>query len=282
MWGSSKAPVPSSTPWLTPFRPNPEATLRLICFPYAGGSSFIFRNWAEHLPKAVEVCPVQLPGRGGRLKETAFLSFPPLIEALTRSVLPWLDKPFVFFGHSLGAVIAFELAQKLSREQRLEPLHLFVAGRHAPHLPDTHPATHDLPDDEFKEELRRLNGTSAEVLAHPELLEFILPLLRADFELCHNYEYAARPPLKCAITAYGGMCDADVSREQLSAWREHTSAAFSLRMLPGDHFFIHSAELMLMQMLTMELQSILQRLKYGHARTAASGLTVSEVPRAAE
>ncbi|MEP6912146.1 MAG: thioesterase domain-containing protein, partial [bacterium] len=138
------------------------------------------------------------------------------------------------------------------------------------------------PDDQFKEELRRLNGTSAEVLEHPELLEFILPLLRADFELCQHYEYTSRTPLKCPVTAFGGMCDADVSREQLTAWREHTSGGFSLRMLPGDHFFIHSSELMLLQMLTLELQSILQRLKHRYPEPTHLGLPVSEILRAAE
>lgn len=248
----------SSGKWLAPTRPNPAASLRLFCFPYAGGSSFVFREWADRLPESIEVCAVQLPGRGRRLAEEPFVRFPPLLESLARSLWPLLDKPFVLFGHSLGATIAFELAQALSEQFELEPLHLFVAGRHAPHLPDQNPPTHHLPDDQFKEELRRLNGTSAEVLGHPELFEFVMPLLRADFELCETYQYTQREPLQCPITAFGGMADAFVSREQLTAWREHTTATFSLRMLPGDHFFIHSAESMLLQMLALELRNVLQ------------------------
>jgi len=177
------------------------------------------------------------------------------MEELTKAILPWLDKPFVLFGHSLGSAIAFELAQQLTHEFQLEPLHLFVAGRHAPHLPDTHPASHHLPNEEFKQELRRLNGTAPEILEHPELFQFVLPLLRADFELCYSYEYTAREPLQCPITAFGGMADSFVSREHLSAWREHTSSDFSVKMLPGDHFFIHSSESMLVQMLVLEMLS---------------------------
>ena len=245
----------NSSKWLTPFRRNPSASLRLFCFPYAGGSSFVFREWADQLPEWIEVYPVQLPGRGRRLNEEPFVRFPSLIEELTKAILPWLDKPFVLFGHSLGSVIAFELAQQLVHKYQLEPLHLFVAGRHAPHLPDTHPPSHHLPDDEFKEELRQLNGTAPEILEHPELFQFVLPLLRADFELCFSYEHIAREPLPCPITAFGGMADAFVSRESLSAWREHTSNDFSVKMLPGDHFFIHSSESLLVQMLALEILS---------------------------
>ena len=248
----------SSSKWLVPTRPNPAASLRLFCFPYAGGSSFVFREWAEQLPDWIEVCPVQLPGRGRRLNEEPFVRFAPLMKELTRTILPWLDKPFVLFGHSLGSVIAFELAQQLTREFELEPLHLFVAGRHAPHLPDTQPASHHLPDDQFKEELRRLNGTAPEILEHPELFQFVLPLLRADFELCYSYEYREREPLPCPITAFGGMADSFVSRDQLTAWREHTRSEFSVKMLPGDHFFIHSSEAMLVQMLGLEMRSAQQ------------------------
>lgn len=249
----------SSGKWLASTRSNPTASLRLFCFPYAGGSSFIFREWADHLPEWIEVCQVQLPGRGRRLADEPFVRFAPLLESLTESIWPLLDKPFVLFGHSLGATIAFELAQKLNEQFELQPLHLFVAGRHAPHLPDENPPIHHLPVNQFKEELRRLNGTAPEVLEHPELFQFVLPLLRADFELCETYEYAQREPLQCPITAFGGMADAFVSLEQLTAWREHTNGAFSLRMLPGDHFFIHSAESMLLQMLSLELRNVLQR-----------------------
>ena len=257
-----------TTPWLNVFQHNPEASLRMFCFPYAGGAAFIYRNWADHLPADIELCPVQLPGRGTRMREPLFVRIPRLITTLYQELLPYLDKPFVFFGHSLGALISYELARKLSQDCQLEPLHLFVSGRHAPQLPDPHPTTHNLPNEEFVKELRRLNGTPAEVLDQPELLQLIMPTIRADFELCETYEHLTRPPLKCPITALGGLFDEDVNREHLEPWREHTSAAFSLKMLPGDHFFLHSSESMLLQILALELEGVLSRLNQPHVGRA--------------
>lgn len=265
-----------TTPWLNLVQHNPKASLRLFCFPYAGGAASIFRNWADHLPADFEVCPVQLPGRGPRMREASFVRVPHLITALCRELLPYLDKPFVFFGHSLGALISFELARKLSQDYQLEPLHLFVSGRRAPQLPDTSPTTYDLPDEEFVKELRRLNGTPTEVLDQPELLQLITPTLRADFELCETYEHLTGPPLKCSITALGGVCDEDVPREQLEPWREHTSTSFSLKMLPGDHFFIHSSESMLLQILALELEAALSGLNHRRVRQVPSAFSPRE------
>lgn len=283
MLSSYKTDTLLKSPWLNVSHSNPTASMRLFCFPYAGGAAFIFRNWAGHIPASVELCPVQLPGRGERIAEPPYVNIPPLIDVLADSLLPYLDKPFAFFGHSLGALISFSLAQKLSRKHGLEPLHLFVSGRHAPQLPDLAPIVYNLPEGEFIAELKRLNGTPAEVLEHFELLQLILPRLRADFELCQTYQHQARPPLKCPITAFGGLLDADVSREQLEAWSEHTTATFSLRMLPGDHFFIHSSELMLLQMLTLELQQLVRRLKPEEGTQAlAERLQVGEIRQAAD
>jgi medium-chain acyl-[acyl-carrier-protein] hydrolase len=264
-----------TTPWLNIFQHNPEASLRLFCFPYAGGAAYIFRDWADHLPADVEIYPVQLPGRGTRMREASFVRVPDLVTALCQELLPYLDKPFAFFGHSLGALISFELARKLSHDYQLEPLHLFVSGRSAPQMPDTRPDTYDLPEEEFVKELRRLNGTPAEVLEQPELLQLIIPTLRADFELCETYEHLTRPPLKCPITALGGLYDEDVPRERLEPWQEHTSASFSLRMLPGDHFFLHSAESMLLQILTLELQPVLSGLNH-HVRQVPTAFSPHE------
>lgn len=271
MLSSDKTDTLFKSSWLNVSHSNPAASMRLFCFPYAGGAAFIFRNWADHIPTSVELCPVQLPGRGERIAEPPYVNIPQLIDALADSLLPCLDKPFAFFGHSLGALISFNLAHKLSREHGLEPLHLFVSGRHAPQLPDLSPIVYNLPEEEFVAELKRLNGTPAEVLEHFELLQLILPRLRADFELCQTYQHQARPPLGCPITAFGGLLDGDVSREQLEAWAEHTSVTFSLRMLPGDHFFIHSSELMLLQMITLELQRLVRRLKQEGGRQALAG-----------
>jgi medium-chain acyl-[acyl-carrier-protein] hydrolase len=235
----------TSTSWLAvPL--NQQARLRLFCFPYAGGGAQIYHRWHEAFPAAsgVKVCPVQLPGRGSRLHEKPFNQCAPLVEAAASALLPYFDRPFVFFGHSMGALISFELARLLRRKRGPQPLHLFLSGRPAPQTKMSEPLTYNLPEAEFIEQLRRLNGTPQEVFNHPELLQLMLPTIRADFTLSQTYTYLAEPPLRCPISAFGGLQDEDVSREQLDAWREQTISNFS---------FLHSAEKQLLQTLAHEL-----------------------------
>jgi medium-chain acyl-[acyl-carrier-protein] hydrolase len=201
----------------------------------------------------VEVCPVQLPGRETRFREPAFTELAPLVEALAGSLRPYLDRPFAFFGHSMGALLAFELARRLQRDHGPQPVRLVVSGCGAPQTRTSHTAIHALPAAEFREELRRLNGTPAAVLDNDELMDLVLPTLRADFSLCETYAHAAGPPLACPITALGGLGDDTVSRQELDAWREQTTGPFRLRMLPGDHFFLNSARPLLLQALIQDL-----------------------------
>jgi medium-chain acyl-[acyl-carrier-protein] hydrolase len=242
--------------WVDSYKPNTEASLRLFCFPYAGGSALIYRKWADQLPSNVEVCPVQLPGRGARLREAPFTNLVPLVERAAVELAPLLDKPFVFFGHSMGAMISFELARRLRSDHRVEPAHLFVSGRRAPRIPIEDAITYNLPAPEFIEELKRLNGTPREVLEHPELMQLMMPILRADFEISQTYRYQASSPLTCPITAIGGIQDDEVPREYLQAWRDETASSFKLRMLPGDHFFLQTSESLLLGILSRELQDI--------------------------
>jgi medium-chain acyl-[acyl-carrier-protein] hydrolase len=150
----------------------------------------------------------------------------------------------------MGALIAFELTHQLRKQNQPSPVHLMVSGRSAPQIPDEDPQTHDLPEKEFMEELRRLNGTPAEALEHPELMQLMLPILRADFAICETYTYEDRPVLDCPIAALGGLDDANVTREELTAWRERTTGAFTMRMFPGDHFYLHTAQLPLLETIT--------------------------------
>jgi medium-chain acyl-[acyl-carrier-protein] hydrolase len=242
--------------WFTTPQPNPRAQLRLFCFPYAGGTAQIYREWPAGLPSFVEVCAVQLPGRGARLGEPALTNLLAVVEAAAPSLQPYFDRPFAFFGHSMGAIIAFELARHLRSTRAIEPTRLFVSGHGAPQIPSEHGQTYQLPDAEFVESLRRLNGTPEEVLSHPELLELMLPLLRADFEAIETYAYTEGEPLNCPITAFGGLQDLEVSRQEIEGWRAQTSSRFMLRMLPGDHFFIHSAQRLLLQTLSRELHEL--------------------------
>lgn len=244
---------PNTNPWATFPRPRQHPRVRLFCFPYAGGSSLVYRQWPDGLPADVELCAVQLPGRGNRLREPAYTQLPPLVEVLSTALLPYLDVPFAFFGHSMGATIGFELARSLRRARAPEPFHLFVSGRRAPQSPDTDPPSYHLPEPAFVEQLRQLNGTPKEVLEHPEMMQLLLPLLRADFQLIQTYAYKPGPPLACPITAFGGVQDLDAGRDLLELWREQTTAGFSLHMLPGDHFFLHTSRDLLLQTISRKL-----------------------------
>jgi medium-chain acyl-[acyl-carrier-protein] hydrolase len=241
-------------PWLINTNPRPEAAVRLFCFPYAGGTTAIFHKWPQELPAWVDVCAVQLPGHGSRLGEAPVTDLFTLVEMIEPALLPYLAQPFAFFGHSMGAMISFELARTLRHKHGLQPLHLFVSGRSAPQLP-VEETTYNLPEPEFAEELRRLNGTPPEVLLHAELMKLMLPILRADFELVQTYLYKPHPPLDCPITAFGGWEDNNVSRASLEAWREQTTSDFSVRMLLGDHFFLHSARPYILNVLKKELHA---------------------------
>ena len=235
-------PEKSPIPWLPGYKEKPGSTMRLFCFPYAGGSAASFRPWPNLLPAFVQVMAVQPPGRGERLSEPPFKHLPDMIEILGPTLLPFFDKPFAFFGHSMGALIGFELTRWLRRTKNPMPVHLLVSGRRAPQFSDEEPPTHDLPEPEFIERLRELNGTPQEVLDHPELMQLMIPLLRADFSVCETYPYEVEPPLNCGLTVFGGVGDLEVPRDKIEQWREHTTSSFSLHMFPGDHFFIHSAQ----------------------------------------
>jgi medium-chain acyl-[acyl-carrier-protein] hydrolase len=239
-------------PWISYRQSGPKTRLRLFCFPYAGAGALIFRTWSDALPPDVEVCPVQLPGRGTRLAERPFTRLSPLVEALAQALAPILDRPFAFFGHSLGALVSFELARQIRRQYGVHPVRFFVSAGRAPHIPHRVPPIHTLPDKEFLTELHRLNGTASELLDHEELMEIMLPLLRADFALYETYVYLAEPPLDCPISAFGGLQDHRVCKSDLEAWRAHTSGSFSLRMFPGDHFFLKQP--LLLQALSQELR----------------------------
>lgn len=246
----------TSKSWVICPKPNSQAKLRLFCFHYAGGGASSFRNWSDNLPLSVEVCSVELPGRGFRLMEAAFTSLDPLVQALADALIPRLDKPFAFFGHSMGGLVSFELTRLLRSNYNLNPVHLFVSARRAPQLPDPEPLIHNLSEPEFLDELRDLEGTPQEVLENAELMQLLLPTLRADFTVIETYAYTAEPPLDCPIAAFGGLQDREVSYDELKAWQEQTNAAFSLHMLPGNHFFLHSAQSLLLKLLSQDLHRL--------------------------
>jgi surfactin synthase thioesterase subunit len=240
--------------WVTRPRPNGAARLRLFCFPAAGGNASTFAHWGSRL-RDLEVCPIELPGRGRRLSEPLLTRLEPLVDGASRALLPWLDKPFGLFGHSMGALLAFEVARRL-REQGLVPARLCVAASSAPHLLARDAADapiHTLSDDAFAGALRGFRGTPQAVLEHPEMLRLVAPIVRADFTVLETYAYEEALPLGCPISAFGGVADAHVHRRQLEGWRNHTAVSFTLQMLPGDHFFIKEASGLLLVRLADEL-----------------------------
>lgn len=228
--------------WFVSHRRSPRARLRLYCFPYAGGGASLFRKWADFLPDAIEVAAVQLPGRESRLHEAPFQRLEPMVEALTGAVRDHADLPFAFFGHSMGALIGFEVARSLRREHLPGPVHLIASGAAAPQIPRREPAIHGLSDGEFLSELHRYGGTPQAVLEHEELMKLLMPLLRADFAVCETYAHTPGAPLACPITAFGGAGDTMVSHEDLAAWAQQTDSTFHTQMFPGGHFFLSSAQ----------------------------------------
>jgi len=240
-------------PWFQ-VQPDSMARFRLFCFPYAGGSSGIFRPWSRQIQRHVEVVPALLPGRESRLREPACTRVEPLVESLAREIVPYLDRPFAFFGHSMGAIISFELARRLRWERRIEPEHLFISGRRAPQLMDQDPEIHDLPEAEFVAAVGRLQGTPREILEHAELMQMLIPLLRADFAVCTTYTYSHCTPLRCPMTVLGGLHDETVTRAQLEPWCLQTTGGCRVHMLEGDHFFINHQQAAILSIIMQTLR----------------------------
>lgn len=210
--------------------------MRLFCVPFAGGGASAYRTWADSLPPEIEVCPIQLPGRETRFNEPAFKHAKPLTEALATALSSWLTLPFAFFGHSLGALLSFELARELRRRGGPAPEHLFVSARRAPHLVNPDPM-HGLSDTQFIDRLRRMEGTPEAVLKEPELLQLFMPVLRADLSVNDTYVPGEEAPLDLPISAFGGTIDGRAAPAEIEAWREYTQREFSVVFFPGGHFY---------------------------------------------
>jgi len=234
------------SPWFTRFAPRPAAKLRLFCFSYAGGGAVVYRPWALAMPADIEVAAVLLPGREGRLRETPVRRMPDLLAALLPAIEPHLDRPFAFFGHSMGAVVAHELALALQARGGPVPQRLLLSGRRAPHLPERDPPMHHLDDDAFVAEIqRRYNGIPAEVLQYPELLELLLPALRADMSVIETRSTReagqAILPFEGPISVFGGRDDPRATPAELEAWQAHTHEPLVARHFAGGHFYFNDA-----------------------------------------
>lgn len=227
--------------WIAAGAGEHRARARLFCFAHAGGGALLFRGWQRQLAPDIEICPVVLPGRERRIREAAFDRIEDLLGPLCRELAPYVDMPVAFFGHSMGAVIAYEAACELSARAGCDPLALFVSGRRAPHLPSRRPPNMPLDDETLFALMRRLNGTPAEVLNDPDLMALYLPCLRADFALNDAYRRARAPRLGCPVLGLVGNGDPEVSAAEMAEWGRVTSGFFTYRVFDGDHFYLKGA-----------------------------------------
>jgi surfactin synthase thioesterase subunit len=226
--------------WFPYWRPKPEARLRLFCFPFAGGSASVFQRWARSGLEDVEVLAAQYPGREARMREPGYRRVPELVEALGPIIRPLLDRPFAFLGYSLGAYVGLELTHWLQREGAPAPLGLMLAAAPPPHQRQSQ-KLYTLRDEEFIAQLQRYGGTPPEVFENRELVELLLPLLRADFEMADEYRRAPEPCLSLPVSVWGGEEDHSPTPPALDGWRDYTTARVELQVLPGGHFFLLSA-----------------------------------------
>jgi medium-chain acyl-[acyl-carrier-protein] hydrolase len=247
-------PAPGGA-WVDAAPADRRAALRLFCFPYAGGSATVFRHWSERLSAEVDVRPMHLPGRGRRFHDALLYRLDQLADEAARAIAPLLDRPYALFGHSMGASVAFEVAQQLRERNLPQPACLIVSGRRAPHLDAPDPPIHDLPDHRFMEEVMRMNGTPDDVMTQPDIVRIVLPILRADFEAIEMYRPAPRPPLGCRIVALGGQEEAG-SAEAVASWRDYGTGGFRAEIVPGDHFFLRGRAERVFGILNEELARI--------------------------
>lgn len=217
-------------------QPLPDAPVRLVGVPYAGGGASVFNGWHSGLPD-IELAAVRLPGRESRFGDPPFTRMGPLVADLADGIAAAADRPYALFGHSMGARVVFEVARRLRTLGGPQPRYLFVSGCRAPHLPPRPPTGH-LTDPEFVQELRDLGGAPPQFFAEPELVELLLPLLRADFAVLESYDYTAAAPLDIPVRAFCGDTDPHVSQAQAAAWSEHTSSRFGLTPVAGGHFYL--------------------------------------------
>jgi medium-chain acyl-[acyl-carrier-protein] hydrolase len=247
-----------SSPWFAVPSPNRGARVTLFCIPYAGSGASCYHAWSRALAgQPVEVRAVQLPGRENRLRETPFREMAPLVLALADQIEPFLDRPYCVFGHSMGALVAFELARELSRRGRPGPARLFASGANAPHVPSDEEPLHQLPDAELVRAVsERYEGIPRQVLEHRELLELVLPALRADLTAIETYEFRDGARLQCAISAFAGEGDRHVTPAKLAPWQDVTDGPFASALFAGDHFYLNDQRAELINVVLPELLRI--------------------------
>lgn len=249
--------------WFPNHRHSSRARLLLFCFPHAGGTAASFASWPDQLPASIEVRPLQLPGRANRIIEPSIENFDDLVRQLGPIVRGAIDRPFALFGHSMGALLAFQVARFLRRFGALTPKHLYISGRRAPQY--SHPAfASDDSDEALVERVRELSGTPRELLDDPEIVSLVLPALRADLAVCRTFTYSEEPPLDCPITVFAGQDDEEGHDGRAEGWGRHTTVSSQVHRFPGGHFYLLTDERRLTSLVAATLQCAIEEVTDGH------------------
>lgn len=243
-----------NSPWFTSYNQSKSEDSRLFTFPFSGAGSVIYQPWVKDFSDTdLQIVGVQLPGREARLHEQALLSLDLLIEQLSTAILPYTDKPYSFFGHSLGGLVAFELTRELRKLGENLPEHLFVSAFRAPDMINPNPILHRLSDSELIEKMRAYGGTVEAIISNADLMAILLPIIRADFTLFENYHYPIEAPLDLPITALSGRVDQVVKPNYMTDWRVQTNQKFEHLIYGGDHFFLNKNQAKIIDMLKSKL-----------------------------
>ncbi|MAT97565.1 MAG: putative thioesterase [Anaerolineaceae bacterium] len=264
-----------NTPWLMPFSRGGNGRLNLFFFPHAGGGASAFYQWSHVLPQEITSYAIQLPGRETRLREPLHHELSTVIDLLAGELRPYLENaPFIFWGHSMGALLAFELVRRLQQDGQPWPQRLLVSGYNAPQIPYADPKIHHLPEGDFITALEGLNGTPEAVLQDAELRELVLPIVRADFQLVETYAHEEAEPLPCPITVLDGVADDKTNEADLKEWQQQSTQALELFAFPGDHFFLYDLQPKLISTVLYLLNRQLQDIRI----TLMNGRTGSPSP----
>ncbi|WP_018014701.1 thioesterase II family protein [Teredinibacter turnerae] len=255
---SAEVKPSNSQRWLPRVESNPDAELRLFCLSYAGGGASVYYPWRHVVPDLVEVCPVQLPGREERVDEPCISEFDQVVELLAPVMGEYLDIPYMIYGHSMGAGLAFELSHRLLNDYDKPPSHLFVGAHRSPTQPYGYPSVKSTSEDVVLDVLSGFEGMPEAILKNRELLDLFLPILRSDLLVCETYRYRERTPLACPITLFTGRDDKNVTSQELVGWGDQTTGPFVHQELEAGHFFLKSHQKQLLELVGANLAGALE------------------------
>lgn len=230
----------NKNPWLVILNQPDIALYGLVCCHYGGGSATAFRGWEKDLPDGVLLIGIQLPGRESRFSETHISSLSLIVEQLSSALLPFINIPYILFGHSIGGLICFELARALRKVSLPLPKCLIISATNAPQKLMVREHISDKSDEEFINCLRLYNGLPDELVVDQQMMSIFIPMLRADLQILETYQYEEKMPLNCKLVVLGGLNDPNVPLEDIAAWCIHTNFSCNIRLFPGNHFFIKS------------------------------------------